>query len=73
MVCGFSHWLPKKTSVTFDATERGMLEKLGRITGFSEEELIRKAVRKYYFGFTDGFYGRVMVDDISKEEIKNHE
>ena len=47
MVSSFGCWFPRKSVVKFDATERGMLEKLGRITGFTEEELVRKAVRRY--------------------------
>lgn len=74
MVCSFGRWFPKKVTVTFDGTEQGMLDKLQRISGFSQEELVRKAVRQYYFGFSGGFYGRVNIDDIkTTAEVKGDE
>ena len=66
MVSSFGCWFPRKSVVKFDATERGMLEKLGRITGFTEEELVRKAVRRYYSCFLNGFNARVMVDEVDE-------
>lgn len=70
MITSFGHLFPKKVVVRLDATEQGMLKKLGRITGFSEEELIRKAVRKYYFGFTDGFncFGVCDESEVKRDE-----
>lgn len=65
--------LPKTIKVKFDCTELGMLDKLSRVTGFSNEELVRKAVRKYFCCVTNSFYGKIMdetLKDIASDEAE---